>query len=92
MAKAKKETESTAIGEGGTPEVLTEQVAATSELTSIETKEQAREFVMNNYTVPAESKVVIVTQDKNVFWQANASDATNHAKNQKLKIFRLSWD
>lgn len=58
----------------------------------IETEAQAISLVKTLYTVPEYCKTVIVTEDRNVFWQENASAAVNHAKKNNLKIFRLPWD
>ena len=52
---------------------------------------QAKEF-LKDYKVPENSKVVLVTEDKNVFWQENESSANNHAQKNNLKLFRIVWD
>ncbi len=57
----------------------------------IETEEQARALVKTLYDVPEGCKVVIVTEDRNVFWQQSESSAVNHAQTHNLKLFRLSW-
>jgi len=58
----------------------------------IDSEEKARAFVKAFYAVPSGCRLVIVTEDRNVFWQENASSAVNHAQKKKLKLFRLSWD
>lgn len=65
------------------PEVL--------QTSSIETEEEARLHVEQHYIVPDDVSLVVVTQDKNVFYGKDAHSATNHAKARNLKIFRLSW-
>jgi hypothetical protein len=52
---------------------------------------EALTFVRENYIVPEGCRLVVVTEDKNVFWQENASSAANHAQKNNLKIFRLPW-
>lgn len=58
-------------------------------VSSINTEAEAREFVKNGGYKITESRVIYVTQDKNVFTQENESAAVNHAERNKLKIFRI---
>lgn len=58
----------------------------------LSTDEEARTYVRENYTVPGNVKVVIVTSDKNVFWPENEGSAVSHALRNNLKLFRLKWD
>jgi hypothetical protein len=69
-------------------EVLTEQPTPTR----VTSEEEARILVSRKYQVPAGCRLVIVTEDCNVFWQQNTGSAVNHASKNNLKIFRLSWD
>jgi hypothetical protein len=62
------------------------EIPAPARITTIE---QARQLVKTNYSVPDGCLVVYVTEDRNVFWQENASSADNHAQRNNLKLFRL---
>lgn len=71
---------------GQTPD----EVTAVPEPSRITTEAEAIAFVKKNYTVPEGCTVVLVTEDRNVFWEKNAGSATNHAVKHNLKLFRLS--
>jgi hypothetical protein len=55
----------------------------------ITTQEQAIELIRASYKVPEGCKIILVTEDKNVFWQENTGSAVNHAQKHNLKLFRI---
>lgn len=58
----------------------------------IQSEEQARALVKTLYTVPEGNRLVLVTEDRNVFWKDSEGSAVNHAQKHNLKLFRLQWD
>ena len=86
MAKNDKTEE---IGDLKLSGIAGKEPVAISAPARITTEEQARQLVTLNYQVPKDCLLVYVTEDKNVFWQENASSAINHAQRNNLKIFRL---
>lgn len=69
-------------------EVLTEQ----SIPSRITTEEQAIALVKSEYVIPEGMALILVTEDRTVFYQANETPAVNHAQKNNLKLFRLQWD
>lgn len=57
---------------------------------SIESEEDAIEYVRKNFNVPEHVKTVFVAQDRNVFYRSNT--ASVHAKQNNLKLFAIKWD
>lgn len=56
----------------------------------IESEEQAVEFVRKNYNVPKDTRVVHVSEDKQVFYRTNSARA--YANEKGVKIFSITWD
>jgi len=70
-------------------EVLT--TSAPSRL-SLDTEEEALAHVKENYIIPEEINLVLVTSDFNVFLgEHNVGNAVNHMQRNNLKLFRFTW-
>lgn len=89
MGRGKKVEEVKALGNAESGPAESSKVQPTPD--RITTEEQAVELVQSSYKVPEGCKVVLVTEDKNVFWQENEGSAVNHSQKQNLKLFRIQW-
>jgi hypothetical protein len=58
---------------------------------TIESELEAYDFVKQRYQVPKGDKVVFVTSDCSVFYQAEENSARSHQAKQNLKLFEIKW-
>lgn len=72
----------------GAPVSSTEPTPVKTDSNRITTEAQAKDLI-KDYKVPVGCRVVIVTEDRNVFWQDNEGSAQNHAQKNNLKLFRI---
>jgi hypothetical protein len=58
--------------------------------TKITSHEEAVEYVLNFFDVPAGVKTIWVCEDTNIFYRGNPAEV--HAKEQNIKLFSIQWD
>jgi hypothetical protein len=82
-------------GHGSGESQVQSSVPAVDPLTKILTEEQALALLKRDgydKLVRDTDTCIFVTEDTNVFLQANESSAYSHARTHKLKLHRITWD
>lgn len=58
--------------------------------TKITSHEEAVEYVLNFFNVPAGVRTIWVCEDTNIFYRGNPAEV--HAREQNIKLFAIQWD
>ena len=71
---------------------LKDQQAKVDRKNVIKSEKEAFDLIKREYQPLKDVKGAHVTSDGNVFWPENGGSAHNHAVQNNLKVFSVSWD